>query len=128
MKTTGDGQKVFFIVFVFVGLFMIFPMAFIFLADGFTGFWLMPIIMFIIMLGASLFIFGAVKKSTKQYKQHTFQTDERHCIHCHESIETHHKYCPHCGVEQTDYIICDYCGHKNNKHNLQCEECNALIK
>jgi hypothetical protein len=107
---------------------MMMPISFIFLADGPPMFIIMPVLMFAIMFGVFVFLIKVSSKNPQNRNNAFTELDERHCIHCHESIETYHKFCPLCGVEQTNYIICDYCGHENPKELLQCEKCNALIK
>lgn len=128
MKSNSDGKKILLFIFFVMGLFFLMPISFIFISDGFSGFILIPLIMFAIMVFAILFFFKLASKNVKRENQKILYTDDRHCVHCHESIEMHHQFCPYCGKEQTNYIVCDYCGHKNDKRLLQCEECNALIK
>ena len=128
MNKSNDGKKALIIVMIVVGLFMTMSISFIFLADGAPMFIIMPVLMFAIMFGLFAFFIKASVKNNQQGNNTFTELDERHCIHCHQSIETYNKFCPLCGVEQTDYIICDYCGHKNKKELLQCEKCNALIK
>jgi len=131
MKTTNNGKKVIIIVLFFMSTMFFMPMIVISLIDGFSSFMVIPIITFFLMVGLFVLILTVAQKNTKKqnlFIQDGYQSEVRHCIHCHEEISTTDAYCPHCGAEQTNYIICDYCGHQNNKHNLQCEKCNALIK
>jgi regulatory protein YycI of two-component signal transduction system YycFG len=131
MKQNNNGSKIIIIVVFFMGLMFFIPIIVISLIDGFSSFMLIPIITFLFMISVFFTIIFVANKSYQKQNQFTrdgYQTLQRHCIQCHEEIETSDTYCPHCGTEQTEYIVCDYCGHKNNKHNLQCEKCNALIK
>lgn len=131
MNTNKNGTKVVVLILFFMGLMFFMPMIIISVIDGFSTFMLLPIIMFIVMAGIFLLILYVAKKNinkTTEFTKDGYQSEARHCIHCHEEISTSDTFCPDCGAEQTNYIVCDYCGHQNNKHNLQCEKCNALIK
>lgn len=50
------------------------------------------------------------------------------CVECNREIDANSTYCKHCGSPQKDHVICDYCGTKNKSDNIQCIECNALLK
>lgn len=131
MNSNNPGKKVFFIIFFVMATFFLIPVFVISAIDGFTGFMIIPIIMLIIMGGFFFLVFSLANNASKRqnrFNSDTYTTSERHCIQCHEQISTTDKYCPNCGTEQTEYIVCDYCGHQNNKHLLQCQNCNALIK
>lgn len=131
MDSNKQGKKVFIIMFFVMGTFFLIPVVIITAIDGFSTYMLIPIIMLAIMGGFFLLIFSLANNNAKRqirFNSDSYTTTERHCIQCHEQISTTDKYCPECGTEQTEYIVCDYCGHQNNKHLLQCQNCNALIK
>ena len=128
MKTPNDYKKIIRIVFVFIGFMMLIPAFFMLLFDGIGLYMLIPIFSFL-LFGIIFFTMFRFIMSKQQdiYSMH-IGNQARHCVQCHEPIESYHNFCPHCGAEQSDYVICEYCGHRNNKHDLQCKECNALIK
>lgn len=128
MKTPQDARKVILIVFIFIGTMFFIPVIVFSSFDGFQFMSMIPIIVFLIFGVIFGTMFKLITKKQKEYTNMQYPIGDRHCIHCHESIETYHKFCPLCGTEQTSYIICDYCGHRNSLQDLQCKECNALIK
>lgn len=126
MNKNNNTQGPAIIILLFVGVFFFFPFIFITTMDGFSVLFIIPFIMILFFI---LFIFIAVKfgKQNNVRRTTVFTRDSR-CTQCARTIDPNYKYCPHCGMEQLDYIVCEYCGHHNSKQNLQCEECNALIK
>lgn len=131
MNNNNNGKKIVFLVVLFFGFMVFTPLIFIGFVDDFMVFMLIPIITVVMMMGFFFFMFFVSKSNVEKqqrFQRDGYQTNDRHCIQCHEQISTTDTYCPECGAEQTSYIICDYCGHKNDKHYLQCTKCNALIK
>ena len=126
MNYNQRNKSVMLIVLIFVGFFFLFPFLFISFVDGFSVLFVIP---FFMILFFGIFIVAAIKFNNSQnYRRTTVFTEDTTCTQCGNGIESNHKYCPHCGMKQLEYIVCEYCGHHNNKQNLQCEECNALIK
>lgn len=110
----------------FIAFFFFFPFIFITSVRVMSFMFLMPFFMILIFI---FIIFVSYRSKRKEHvSRSTVFTSDRRCNNCLSSIDIEHEYCPHCGKKQTDYIICDYCGHKNSTDRLQCEECNALIK
>lgn len=117
-----------FVFFVVFGFMVLFPTTFILISTRTIQVYIIPIIMILFFLGVFGGMIRLISKQSIKVKQATPFTENRRCVHCNKIIELEYKYCPDCGGEQTNYIICEYCGHHNDKNRIQCEECNALIK
>lgn len=88
-----------------------------------------PIYVYIMIFGLGASYLGKIKKKNDEAKSNSERTSgDRHCISCHEAIYVNAENCPYCGAEQSHDVECDYCGQRNSKHNLQCTNCNGLLK
>jgi len=129
MNQNQSGKKLVSFVLIFIGIMVVSPMSMISVLDGFPVFAIVPIVMFVLFgLFSTLIIKSASKKTKNTDSVYYGNSEERHCTSCHESIPVNSEYCPYCGLEQTDFVICDYCGQKNSKNDLMCTNCNGLLK
>lgn len=129
MKQNDSNKKVLSIVFIFVGIMFFMPIGMMTVFQGFSLFALFPPVTFAIV---GLLAFYIIKKSSKNIRSNNTMnynnTADRHCTSCHESIPVNSEYCPYCGLEQTEFVVCDYCGTQNSRHDLMCTNCNGLLK
>lgn len=61
---------------------------------------------------------------------HSFETKSqrlKECENCLAIIPIDSDFCPKCGINVKDSVICEYCGHRNKIGAVICEECNGLI-
>ena len=123
-----NGKKIILLVLLIMGLFFLMPISFIIFADGIQVFGIMIAIMVFLMIFGIVFFMRFAFKNVKNIQDQYGLLEEHQCLSCGNHIQGYHRFCPHCGTEQSDKIVCEYCGHKNDKHLLQCSECNALIK
>lgn len=129
LNTNEQGKKIVIGFMMLMGIMFLIPFLVITRFEGFAFFTFIPLIMFGSFV---LFVFSIVKLSNKnQTKSNPINYNERndrHCTSCHEEIGVNHQFCPYCGVKQLEYVICDYCGEQNSKHDLMCKSCNGLLK
>lgn len=129
MDDNNQNKKIVGVGMVVMTLMFLGPTFILYLGGNFDFFTSIPIFMYIMFFGA---IFSFIKKAKKKNDEKEpisfHKYEDRHCISCHESIDVNSKYCPYCGSEQDEDVVCDYCGQKNNKHDLMCTNCNGLLK
>lgn len=129
MNNNNQNKRVTTIVLVFIGFMFLMPTGIITSIEGFTVFSMIPISMFIFFTVFFLIMVNISNKSTRKANINSGNNlYDKHCPSCHESIEINSAFCPNCGLEQNEYIICDYCGVKNSKFESNCTSCNGLLK
>ena len=101
---------------------------------GFVLFMLVSVLnisFFIIAIVFFLIIVTFFMYMTNKLNSHSFETKSqrlKECESCNAIILIESEFCPKCGVNVKDSVICEYCGHSNKIGSIICEECNGLIE
>ena len=109
---------------VFFGLlgFAIFGFVFFMIFNvSFRMFSVVPVIIIILILFGVVGLMRNIQSGALEDRA-TLRTT---CYSCKKHIPSGTKYCPHCGVDLYEEVICEYCGASNN---ASCSECNGLLK
>jgi len=111
-----------YIFFVLIGLFFMFVGGAFLITDVSIFF-----VVIVAFVAITIFMMTLARKMSTDAFEQTSQ-HYKECSRCHQTIDVNAEYCPRCGELQETSIECEFCGHINPSSNLQCEECNALLK
>jgi hypothetical protein len=91
--------------------------------NGFGFFLLIPIIFFIVIV---VFMIVATALSSGAFERKASMSTV--CPQCHKYNKGDALYCSYCGTSLSDEIECDFCGAKNPKGSIRCNQCNANLE
>ena len=83
-----------------------------------------PIVLVFVVV--SFFMYITKQMNTAQFEERL--KTKTTCFNCKEEIPFGSEFCPKCGVNLTEKVVCDYCGHLNPVDAVECSECKANLK
>lgn len=110
--------------------------------SGLFGFFIMGIVMFnvlplnigpfivlpvFIFVGIIMFAMKLMRNISSGAIEDRYQR-KKVCSNCSADIPITSTFCPNCGENQSEEVVCEYCGAHNGKDDLMCKECNGLLK
>jgi RNA polymerase subunit RPABC4/transcription elongation factor Spt4 len=85
------------------------------------------VIAMVFMLVMVLF-FILIAKRVDAYNIENRYERLKECSNCKTIVSIDSEFCPKCGTNLKETVICEYCGHINKKGSVVCEECKGLIE
>jgi hypothetical protein len=84
------------------------------------------VIAIVFFLTIVIFVMYMANKLTTHSFENRYQR-LKECENCKVIIPKESEFCPQCGTNLKETIVCEYCGHINKIASVVCEECNGLI-